>query len=375
MSRIEITATKATWVGDRAFYELTARVITRGRGSPLPVGEFIVFDPGGHRKQIDGRGTAFIRLSTSTSGIFTTTAILESDPDVRDTVEVVVPEKTTKSSEDTKLEGVERQVRQKTAEGTIKQLDAAERIGHLKTQLEEKRLNFALANIDSAEQKKVELEISRAELEIARLELDIELKKPKEESPETKRKAQLEIEKIEIELAQLKKKLEEKPREDSPEVVKRAQLENRRIELEMDKLEKSLQEKLSEAELQAKDNKARAESAEAEKKIREANMPEPTKSPIKLNVSFFGPNGIQTLVISASDDLGLLIPNVKGIVITESEGVKSFVTDNEGVAKYSLKQSEKCRRVEVKVGDTKGLTWSGLLLGDESAQIPLPNVV
>ena len=92
--RLQVTATKATWVGDKAYYELVARISTRKKGIPFPEGEFIVFDPGGHRKQIDSRGDAFIRLSTTSHGVFTTIARLESDPDIRDTVEVVVPEKT-----------------------------------------------------------------------------------------------------------------------------------------------------------------------------------------------------------------------------------------------------------------------------------------
>ena len=91
--RIQTIATKATWVGDKAYYELTARISTRRKGVPFPDGEFIVFDPGGHRKQIDSRGIAFIRLSTDRQGVFTTIASLESDPNVHDEIEVVVPEK------------------------------------------------------------------------------------------------------------------------------------------------------------------------------------------------------------------------------------------------------------------------------------------
>jgi len=91
--RIQVTATKASWIADKAIYDLSARVITRRKGIPFPEGEFVIFDPGGHRKQIDSRGVAFLRLSTNRPGPFTTIASLESDPEVHDESEVVVPEK------------------------------------------------------------------------------------------------------------------------------------------------------------------------------------------------------------------------------------------------------------------------------------------
>lgn len=91
--RIQVTATKGMWVGDKAYYELSARLITQRRGDAIPEGEFIVFDPGGYRKQIDGRGSASYRLSVTQHGVFKSKASLESDLDVYDEVEVVIPEK------------------------------------------------------------------------------------------------------------------------------------------------------------------------------------------------------------------------------------------------------------------------------------------
>lgn len=172
--RIQVTATKATWIEDKAYYELTARVVTRRKGIAIPAGQFVIFDPGDHRKQIDARGNAFLRLSTNKPGMFTTMAILESDDEVWDEVDVVVPEKPKgKIPEEIEAEKVEAQLREHVAKGKIRKEEAEARIGHLKTELEEKRLNLELSQFDNAARQKAELEIKQAELEIAKLEKQI----------------------------------------------------------------------------------------------------------------------------------------------------------------------------------------------------------
>ena len=192
--RIQITATKATWIADKAYYELTARIVSQKKGVPLPMGEFIVFDPGPHRKQIDPRGSAILTLSTTREGIFKTMASLEKDPDVRDETEVIVPEKPkTKTSEEVELDKVEIELKKKIAEGKIKKEKAEEQIGHLKTELEKKKLDFQLVNFDAEAKKRMDLEIRQMELEITLLqrrisEIDEQQRKSVEELERNKQR-------------------------------------------------------------------------------------------------------------------------------------------------------------------------------------------
>ncbi|OGF89940.1 hypothetical protein A3I27_04355 [Candidatus Giovannonibacteria bacterium RIFCSPLOWO2_02_FULL_43_11b] len=147
--RIQVTATKATWVGDKAYYELTARIVSRRKSVVFPEGEFITFDPGGHRKQVDNKGMAFLRLSTDRQGVFTTTASLESDPDVHDEVEVVVPEKPISASK-AKKKAEDDKARAESAESLKKIREARKKPGVVQVLHDEEKL---LAEIRESRQK------------------------------------------------------------------------------------------------------------------------------------------------------------------------------------------------------------------------------
>src|SRR3989344_104408 len=137
--RIQVTATKATWVGDKAYYELTARIVTRRKSVVFPEGEFITFDPGGHRKQVDNKGVAFFRLSTNRQGVFTTTASLESDPEIRDEIEVVVPEKPIPMSA-AKKKAEDNKARAESAEALKKIREAKKKPGVVQVLHDEEKL-------------------------------------------------------------------------------------------------------------------------------------------------------------------------------------------------------------------------------------------
>lgn len=92
---VQLSATKGVWAGDQASFQLTATVRPAHRGVPFPEGKRINFhfESGVFPKDLNNVGIAYLTIKFSRTGVFTAGAILEEDPDARDTCEVVIPEK------------------------------------------------------------------------------------------------------------------------------------------------------------------------------------------------------------------------------------------------------------------------------------------
>ena len=87
------------------------------------------------------------------------------------------------------------------------------------------------------------------------------------------------------------------------------------------------------------------------------------KIPKTLLVTFAGPRGGQTLLISVAAEDGSLIPGFVGTILEEDGTHESFETDIHGRTVHKIGFIEPSRYIEVRAGNSPNLVWRARLLG------------